>query len=150
MNAVDAQTATQMVHQLVPAIGRLGVRVDRLAPGSVRLVLPVADNTNHMGTMYAGALFALAELPGGLLPLSVLDPSKYVPIVARVEIDFVAAARTDVSLEASVAPEELSALAATADAEGKAEMVLDLEAMDAQGKVVLRSHAVYQIRPVRG
>ena len=63
MTQITPQMATDFVHQVVPAIGRLGVTVEAVAPGSVTLRVPIEGNANHMGTMYAGALFALAEAP---------------------------------------------------------------------------------------
>jgi acyl-coenzyme A thioesterase PaaI-like protein len=149
MPELTPQLATAFVHQSVPAIGRLGVVVDAIGPGAVELRVPIEGNANHMGTMYAGALFALAELPGGLLPLAVLEPGRYVPIVTDMQVQFVAVARTDVTLTASMAPAHIRALAATADADGSAEFVLELHAEDAGGRTVLTSRASYQLRPAR-
>lgn len=146
---ITAQQATEFVHATVPAIGRVGVTVEALGPGWVQLRVPLEGNANHFGTMYAGALFALAELPGGLLPLAVLDPTKYTPIVTAVDIRFVAAARSDVTLVARMEPDELTALAAQADAEGRAEFTLELVGRDADERVVVQSTAVYQLRPSR-
>lgn len=143
------QQATEFVHQSVPAIGRLGVVVDAISPGTVDLRVPIEGNSNHMGTMYAGALFALAELPGGLLPLAVLDPGRYVPIVTGMDVQFVAAARTDVTLSARLDPEDLRALGARADAEGQAEFVLELHGEDATRRTVITSRAHYVLRPAR-
>lgn len=145
---ITPQQATEFVHQTVPAIGRLGVRVEAFGPGWVELVVPVEGNANHFGTMYAGAMFALAELPGGLLPLAVLG-ADYTPIVTGVDIRFTAAARSDVRLTARMDPEHLQHLAKQADAEGKAEFVLELSGQDAQGRTVVESTATYQLRPRR-
>jgi len=148
--SLTPEQATAFVHQAVPAIGRLGVVVDELGPGEVRLRVPIEGNGNHLGTMYAGALFGLCELPGGLLPLGVLDPTKYTPIVTAVDIRFLAAARTDVTLVATVDPERMRALGEQADREGRAEFTLDLHGEDATGRTVVRSTAHYQLRPNRG
>lgn len=142
--------ATDFVHQVVPAVGRLGVMVEAFSPGSVTLRVPIEGNANHMGTMYAGALFALAELPGGLIPLAILDPSKYTPIVTAIEVQFTAAARTDVTLTAKMDPDELRALGQRADTEGRAEFTLELHGEDANGRTVISSVAHYQLRPNRG
>lgn len=146
---ITPQQATEFVHATVPAIGRLGVSVEAMGPGWVELRVPLEGNANHFGTMYAGALFGLTELPGGLLPLMVLDPTKYTPIVTGVDIRFVAAARSDIKLTARMDPEELAALARTADTEGSAEFTLELEGTDENGRVVVRSTGVYQLRPSR-
>ena len=148
--SVTPEQATQFVHAVVPAIGRLGVTVEAVGPGAVTLRVPLAGNANHMGTMYAGALFTLMELPGGLLPLGTLDPTKYTPIVTAVEIRFLAAARTDVTLSAEMDPDELHRLAAQADETGRADFTLELEGLDTAGRVVVRSTAHYQLRPNRG
>lgn len=148
-DALNPAQVTEFVHASVPAIGRLGIEVIDMSPGYVRLRLPLAPNSNHIGTMYAGALVALAELPGGLLPLAVPDLG-VVPIVTDLQVAFVRAARTDATLEARLDPDEVRRLAALAHAEGKAEFVLDTEAVDADGRTLMTSHATYQLRPARG
>jgi acyl-coenzyme A thioesterase PaaI-like protein len=150
MTEFTAQMATDFVHQAVPAIGRLGVVVEAISPGSVDLRVPIDGNANHMGTMYAGALFALAELPGGLIPLAVLEPGRYTPIVTALEIQFLAAARTDVVLSARMDPKDLRALGAQVDAEGRADFTLELVGRDAAGRTVVTSTGHYQLRPNRG
>ncbi len=150
MPELTPEMATQFVHQSVPAIGRLGVVVDAISPGSVELRVPIDGNRNHMGTMYAGALFAVAELPGGLIPLSALEPGRYVPIVTDMRVRFLAAARTDVRLTARIEPDDLRDLAERADADGQAEFVLALSAQDAHGRTVLASEATYVLRRARG
>jgi acyl-coenzyme A thioesterase PaaI-like protein len=142
--------ATQFVYQVVPAIGRLGVVVEAIGPGSVDLRVPIEGNANHMGTMYAGALFAVVELPGGLLPLAVLDPTKYTPIVTGVDIRFLAAARSDVRLSARMDPDELRSLGTQVDETGRADFTLELQGIDADGRTVVSSTAYYQLRPNRG
>jgi thioesterase domain-containing protein len=150
MTQFTPQSATEFVHRSVPAIGRLGLVVEAISQGRVELRVPIEGNANHMGTMYAGALFALVELPGGLIPLGVLDPGKYTPIVIDIEIKFVAPARTDVTLSAQMDPDELRALAARVDLDGRAHFTLDQHAEDAQGRTVITSRAHYQLRPNRG
>lgn len=145
---ITPQQATEFTHATIPAIGRMGVRVEALGPGWVDLLVPVEGNTNHFGTMYAGALFSLVEMPGGFLPLSVLG-ANYTPIVTRVDIHFTAAARTDVTMHAEIAPEELQRLAAEATEHGKAEFTLELRAQDANGRTVVECTAYYQLRPAR-
>jgi uncharacterized protein (TIGR00369 family) len=140
---------TELVHLSVPAIGRLGIEVLELTPGYTRLRLPIAGNSNHIGTMYAGALVALAELPGGLLPLAVPDLA-VVPIVTDLAVSFVRAARTDATLEARLDPDELRRLAAQAHTEGQSEFVLDTSAIDEAGSTLLTCRATYQLRPARG
>jgi uncharacterized protein (TIGR00369 family) len=103
---LDPAVATAFVHQSVPAMARLGLVVEAIEPGFVRLMMPLEPNRNHVGTMYAGALFAIAELPGGVLPMSVLG-AEFVPIVTHVDIDFLRPVRSDARLDARMAPANL-------------------------------------------
>jgi acyl-coenzyme A thioesterase PaaI-like protein len=146
---ITPQLATQFVHASVPAIGRLGVVVDAIGPGEVTLRVPIEGNTNHLGTMYAGAMFALAELPGGLLPLLVLGPGGFVPILVEMSVRYTAAARSDVTLTAVLPPAEVRALAAQAQATGQSEFRLELRGEDATGRTVIHSEAHYVLRPAR-
>ena len=150
MTSFTPQMATEFVHQAVPAIGRLGVVVEAITPGAVDLRVPIEGNANHFGAMYAGAMFAVAELPGGLIPLSVLPPGEYTPILTAFEIQFVAAARTDVVLSARMDLDHLRALRDQVDAHGQANFTLELLGQDAHGRTVLTSRAHYQLRPARG
>ena len=145
---ITPQQATEFAHATIPAIGRLGVRVERLGPGEVELVVPIEGNGNHFGTMYAGALFSLVEMPGGFLPLSVLGPD-FTPIVTRVDIRFIAAARSDVRLSARIEPQEMQRLANEATQDGKAEFTLELSGQDDSGRTVVECTAYYQLRPSR-
>lgn len=149
MTEFTPEMATDFVHQAVPAIGRLGVVVEAISPGTVHLRVPLEGNANHMGTMYAGALFALAELPGGLIPLAVLPPSQYTPIVTALEIQFLAAARSDVTLAAVMDPQDVRALGDQVDAEGRADFTLELVGRDSDGRTVITSTGHYQLRPNR-
>lgn len=149
MPALTADTATDLLHTTIPAVGRLGIVVERIGPGEVTLRVPIEGNTNHFGTMYAGALFAIAELPGGLIPLLVLGPGTHTPIVTDLQVRFLAPARTDVTLTARMDPAEVAALAAQADAEGRADFTLELEGRDADGRTVVATRGQYQLRPSR-
>ncbi len=143
---MDPAAATAMVHAAVPAAGLLGIEVAEVGPGLVVLTMPL--NPNHLGTMYAGAMAAMAELPGGILPLTVV-PGRVAPIVTDLSMTFVKAARSAVTLNARMDPAELERLAAEAENVGRAEFVLDLEVKDADDVVVATSHGVYQLRPPR-
>ena len=50
-----------------------GVELVELAAEHVTMKMPAKGNENHVGTMYAGALFTLAELPGGVICFAAFD-----------------------------------------------------------------------------
>ena len=69
--------------------------------------MPFEPNKNHVGTMYAGALFTLAELPGGAVLISAFDMQKFFPTLAKIDTKFVAPARSAVTVEVNMSTEEL-------------------------------------------
>jgi acyl-coenzyme A thioesterase PaaI-like protein len=129
-----------------PFVERMGVRLDAIEPGYCRMTAPLEGNGNHIGTMYAGALFTLAELPGGAVFLSTFDASRYYPIVKGMDIRFLKPARTDVSVEVRISTEQVTEIEAAAAAAGKADYSWDCELVDTDGVVVARSTNDYQLR----
>lgn len=133
---MDSKQVQALVHRSVPALGRLGVQVVAVGPGSVTLVMPFEGNSNHVGTMYAGALFAIAELPAGILPETVPGPAGVVPIAESAEVRFLRPARSDVTVHVAVDPELLRSLLQTAAERGRADLELRVSVRDAHGTEV--------------
>ncbi|QUQ64316.1 YiiD C-terminal domain-containing protein [Kutzneria sp. CA-103260] len=130
----------------IPIADRMGVRVVDLCPGHVVGVVGVDGNTNHVGTMYAGVLFTVAEVLGGAIAMVTFDAEKYVPIVKEVQIKFRRPARSTVRATASLSEAEIAETLATAEEHGKADFDLYAELVDADGMTVATTHGVYQIR----
>ena len=63
-----------------------------------------------MDCMYTGALFTLAEIPGGAIILSAFDMKKYFPTLAKSEIKFVKPATTDVTAELRLSESQLETM----------------------------------------
>ena len=135
--------------RVIPFVKRSGVKVEQLEPGRVVCRMPLRGNVNHIGCMYAGALFTLAEFPGGPLMLATYGISRFVPIVIALDMEFVRVAKTDVSIELSLPQDDIDRIEQETLSQGKAEFVLRGELRDTQGEVVARSRAVYQMRPKR-
>jgi len=112
----------------------------------VRLRMPLAGNQNHIGSMYAGALFTLAEIPGGALFLTSFDAQRFYPIVKEMNLRFRRPASGDIWVEAHLTAEEIQQLQKQATELGKAEYVLQLQLTDESGEVVVESRGLYQLR----
>ncbi|MDX1496369.1 MAG: YiiD C-terminal domain-containing protein [Salinisphaeraceae bacterium] len=130
-------------------VRRTGVKVVELESGRVVCRMPLKGNVNHIKTMYAGALFTLAEFPGGPLMLATFGIKRFIPIVTSLDLEFVKAAKTDVTVELRLEPAEIERIERETLDEGKSEFVLNGELKDLEGNVVARSRAVYQMRPKR-
>jgi len=134
------------VEKKVPFVERMGLRVLALRRGYVKLSAPYEGNENHIGTLYAGALFTLAEIPGGALFLSSFDTSRFYPVVKEMTLRFLKPAITDVTVELSLEDDDIARIQAEAEQAGKAEFSLEGEIRDANGDVVATSRGDYQIR----
>ena len=143
---IDPEKLTRGNWETIPFLGHTGVVVELAEQGRVRLRMPFEPNVNHVGMMYAGALFTLAEVPGGTLFLTTFDPRRFYPIVKNVEIRFRRPALTDVTVEVTMTDEEAARIAAVAEAEGKADYGWTCELVDTSGEVVAVSRNEYQMR----
>ena len=138
-----------MIEQGIAFAGRTEVKVLELEPGYVKMKMPLQPNINHVGTMYAGALFTLAELPGGAIFLSTFDVNQFYPIIKGMEIKFLKPAATDITVEVRLDPGEAAKIQQTANEVGKANYDWECELKDANGQVVAVSSNRYQLRRMK-
>ena len=136
----------QLTEEQIAFVQRSGLKAEVLEPGRVRLRMPLAGNQNHIGSMYAGALFTLAEIPGGALFLTSFDAQRFYPIVKEMNLRFRRPATGDIRVEASLSEAQIEQLQKQATEEGKAEYVLELQLTDDSGEVVAQSRGLYQLR----
>ena len=136
----------QLTEEQIAFVQRSGLKADVLEVGHVRLRMPLTGNQNHIGSMYAGALFTLAEIPGGALFLTSFDTQRFYPIVKEMNLRFRRPATGDIQVEASLSEAQIEQLQKQATEEGKAEYVLELQLTDDSGEVVAQSRGLYQLR----
>ena len=130
----------------IKIIKEMGIHIEEMRDRYVKVVLPLAPNINHIGTMYAGSLFTVGEYVGGPIFMASFDHTKYYPIVKALSIQYRRPATTDVTVEASLSKEEVEAVQKEADANGKADWKMDLELKDKSGQVCCLMQGVWQMR----
>ncbi|MBD9426563.1 YiiD C-terminal domain-containing protein [Pseudomonas sp. PDM15] len=143
---LPAEMARVFTEEKIDFVKRSGLKAEELLPGFVRLRMPLAGNQNHIGTLYAGALFTLAEIPGGALFLTSFDVQRFYPLIKEMNLRFRRPATSDISVEARLDTEEIERIQNEAEREGKAEYRLELQLKDADGQVVAETSALYQLR----
>lgn len=143
---MDLEVAKHALENGIKFVNNTGLKIVELRRGYVKCMMPFAGNGNHIGTMYAGALFTLAEIPGGALFLSSFDASKFFPIVKALDLQFLKPATSDITVEVSLDDIHIASLAAEAAAKGKAEFILEGELKNTEGVIVAESRGVYQLR----
>ena len=129
-------------------IGMLGIQVVELDATRVVASVPLAGNENHLGSIYAGALFGVAEVLGGALFFPSLSLEEYYPTVKELTISYRKPAMSDVRAEAHLPPETLERLLREVAATGKSEFVLEASLTDVDGVEVATTRGVYQFRSI--
>lgn len=143
---LPTELVRRLTEEQIAFVKRTGLKAEVLEPGHVRLRMPLAGNENHIGSMYAGALFTLAEIPGGALFLTSFDVERFYPIVKSLNLRFLRPATGDIRVEARLQTDDIERLQAEADRHGKADYSLHLQLMADDGSVVAESEATYQLR----
>ena len=134
------------LEKAIKIIDKMGMRILDFKKQSVKIMLPKEPNVNHIGTVYAGSLFSLADFAGGALFFSAFDLRKYYPLLKEVTITFKRPATTDITAETSMLPEQAERIKKITDETGKADWTLDMELKDEQGNVCCIAHADFQMR----
>ena len=107
--------------------------------GVFLLMLPEGPQyLNHLGTVHASALLALAEATSGEFLLRRFgDLQGIVPVVRRLEAKFRKPARGAVTSAVSTPPEQLDGVDVDLGAKGRALVSIDVELHDQSGTHVL-------------
>ncbi|MCX5842839.1 MAG: YiiD C-terminal domain-containing protein [Deltaproteobacteria bacterium] len=136
------------LEKAIKIIEKMGMRILDFQKYSVKIILPKEQNINHIGTVYAGSLFSLADYAGGVLFFATFDLKKYYPILREVTITFKKPGTTDITCEASMSPAQAEQMKSITDETGKADWVLDLELKDEKGDVCSIVHGIFQMRKI--
>jgi thioesterase domain-containing protein len=151
MNGQPAETSdpaarfNAALETLVPRYHQMGLRVLKLSGRHVIATVPLGGNENHYGTMFAGALFAVAETLGGALAMENFGLSSYYPTVQEFTVQFRRPAVTDVTVSGSLDAATLDRLSTELEATGKTAFELDTTILDADGQTVATTHGTYRI-----
>lgn len=142
------QGAKRLLEEGIGFVRNTGLVVEHLARGEVRCRMPFKGNANHIGTMYAGALFTLGEIPGGALFLTSFDTARFFPVVKSFNLKFLKPSKSDVRVTATLAEDEIGRIELEAAEHGKAEFTLALALTDDDGVTVAVSEGLYQLRRI--
>jgi thioesterase domain-containing protein len=128
----------------------MGVRVLEASRGRAVAELPPEPNVNHFGVAYAGSLYSVAEMLGGVLALATFDLESelagMVPVVKESTIRFRRPALGVVRAEAELSDAEVERVRRDALGTGKGEYVLEATLTDEHGEVVATTVGTYQLR----
>ncbi len=131
---------------MIPIFRAMEVEIVEAGRTTVAARLPAGPNSNHFGTTYAGCLFSVAEVLGGVYASTSLALEGAVPLVKQVTIDFLRPATTTVTARSTLSEETIARVLAETEQRGKSDFLLETEVTDEQGTVVARTTGTYQLR----
>jgi uncharacterized protein (TIGR00369 family) len=132
---IDYAALPALFSAAVPFARFLGVEYGDIGPE--RAVLHLRDDPakhNHIGTLHAGALFALAESASGVLVIAAVAErmASVTPLAARAEVTYRRVARGDVTATATFGRPVAEVLAAL-DADGRVRFPVEVALSDETG-----------------
>ena len=146
---MDVDNVQQLIANKVPVADFIGLQVDAVSPGHVRLHLPFSPQViNHLNIVYAGAIFALAEIAGGVAMLSAFDSELYTVLIRRMEIDYVRPSRRDLLCDLHLSDTLVADTQAMLQQQGHADIQFPIEVVDERERVIARVYAFYYLRQV--
>jgi thioesterase domain-containing protein len=134
------------VNGAVPFARHAGIAVVDIAPGAATAALAErVEVTNHVGTVHAGALFALADAASGAAVLGALGDRLFATrmVVREASIRYVAPARGAVTARAEAAG--VDALLAALDTDGRADVPVTV-VLEADGRTVAEVAVTWNLR----
>ena len=136
----------RLIAASVPFTSRNGFSVVELREGYLRAQLTRKGNRNHLGTVYAGAQFLLAEIPFGAMALVEFE-GRLIPILRDLHIFYEQPGRTDLEVELTLDAERKARIEQDVAENGRSELLIELDLKDTNGEIVARAQANYQVRP---
>lgn len=134
------------VEGMIPFVARTGFEIVDAGRGHCTARLPLEPNVNHVGFMYAGALYTLAEVPGGVVAMTTFDPASTYPLVKEMTIRFSKPARSAISVSVSLSEDEIERVEREVAERGKSDWSWTCELTNEDGEVVCVTENQYQLR----
>lgn len=136
------------IEESIEIVQKMGIKVADIRDRHVKLILPMKPNLNHIGTIYAGSLFALGEIVGGAIFLASFDHRKFYPVVKELTIRFKRPGTSDMTVEAALTDKEVNEIQKTAEEYGKADWSMSLEIINESGEVCCLINGIWQMRKI--
>jgi len=119
------------LHEEIPLSLAMGVRVAAYRDNSLRLVAPLAPNTNHKSTAFGGSLYSLAVLCGwGLLHLKLREAGlrKHI-VIQESDIRYLLPVEDDMTAECHLDEAAFARFLRTLEKRGKSRLALNVAIM---------------------
>ena len=146
MNVFE-QKKYDFVHNCkIPYLAEAGIVPEIIEPNHVRFVLPAEHHINHVGIIYAGSYFVLAESAGASLIFASYAPEKsYTPIIANVTIDYHKPSKESLVVDMTMDKADAAERIKYVDERGMGRYPLDVPVCDMSGNLCATAHITYYL-----
>jgi len=127
----------------IDTLRNMNLRVLEQSANTLKIAMPREGNSNHLGGVYAGAIFSLAEFPFGVMCIQRFGLSDIVPVVGEMTIRFMAPALGELTVEMRVSDQEWEEIERETKAQGKFKIFKEIEVKDSEGKTNAMVKATY-------
>lgn len=127
----------------IDTLRNMNLRVLEQSANTLKIAMPREGNSNHLGGVYTGAIFSLAEFPFGVMCIQRFGLSDIVPVVGEMTIRFMAPALGELTVEMRVSDQEWEEIERETKAQGKFKIFKEIEVKDSEGKTNAMVKATY-------
>lgn len=142
------QRKANFEHGVIEYANMAGIVAEVLEENHLRFRLPAHKiHLNHIGTMYAGSIFVLAEIAGGNLFICAHGNDEFVPVLKSVEVCYLKPSKKDLIVDVTLSKEEAEEKIALAKERGRGDYFLDIPIYDEDGVQVVQANFNYYAIP---
>lgn len=148
LSGADSPADLQMrLRKVLPLYEFIDLSIDSWG-AQIECSVPLsASNGNHLNTMHAAILWAVAEVPGGIIYFSnIAALGACFAVVEHFEIDFIKPARSRIRARADFGGDRVSVLKDELDRTGRTRFALSVTLIDEGGETVARATGRYYFR----
>lgn len=132
----------------IPYLEPHRLRVTEQTQERIRVVMPFGKQlTNHVGTLHASALFTIAETAAGMHATDLIPGNRAIPLLRGAAIQYTRRASGDLTATASVKDGTASGVLAAFDADGRADVDIEVDVTDTENQTVFKGTFDYAMRP---
>ena len=144
-----ASSVEDIMRTSVPLMAEIGIEVVEARRGYVKTRLPWDPrNGNHIGTVYAGALFSFLESSGGALVLVSFDVTRWIPVVVEATIRYARPVTGAVDCEMRLSEDDVAAIQDALARDPKHRWTFTAAAVAEDGRTACEAELVYRFRSI--
>ncbi|MBD2385955.1 type I polyketide synthase [Cylindrospermum sp. FACHB-282] len=131
----------------VPIVDKLGIEVIKQTSNGISVMLPAKpENLNHIGTIYAGAMFSLGEAVAAMALVQSLSAHHVNFVVLGVRITYQEMAINDVYCDVYLEPAQISTLLEKLQLQGEVRYTCPVAILDKWGKAICQLEVDFLLR----